>query len=209
MKSKEKKSGGSKAVSIIMGILCIIFIPIILINLTLIVKTYTTPDHIPSIFGIKPVIVLSGSMEPTIKTGDLIFTKEVDTANLKENDVITYLSGESAITHRIVGTEQGADGQTAYLTKGDYNNANDDTAVTAANVEGIYIGRIAGLGNFAMFLQSTTGMIVFLVCPILLFVIWDVLKRRKNSKTEKEKAEALEAEILALKREKAKKPVDS
>ena len=74
--------------SVMGGILCVIFIPVIFINLTLIISTYTKPGEMPGVFGIKPAIVLSGSMEPVIQTGDMIFLHSTDPARLQTGDVI-------------------------------------------------------------------------------------------------------------------------
>ncbi len=191
---KKKKGRAGMVVSII---LCVIFIPIILINVTLIVKTYTNPDHLPDIFGVKPVIVLSGSMSPVFEAESLIFVKKTDTAQLAEGDIICYMTDGTAITHRIdeVKTE---DGKTSYITKGDANNTVDSTTVSPEQVEGVYIGKINGLGGFAMFMQSTTGMIVFIVVPVLLYLAFDILMRRRESKKEKSRTAQLEAELEQL-----------
>ena len=58
------------------------------------------------LFGIQPHIVLSGSMEPEIRTGALVYVKPItreEACNLKEGDTITYLvdSRGTKVTHRI------------------------------------------------------------------------------------------------------------
>ena len=40
--------------SVMGGILCVIFIPVIFINLTLIISTYTKPGEMPGVFGPAP-----------------------------------------------------------------------------------------------------------------------------------------------------------
>lgn len=181
-------------------VLCIIFIPIIIMNLTLIINSYITPDELPGVFGIKPAIVLSGSMEPTIRTGDLIFIHNTDTQGLKEGDVICYLTSGSAVTHRIAGITRGDDGRPRYVTRGDANNAEDRLPVTPEQVQGIWKGgRIGGLGNFILFMQTTTGMIIFIVCPLLLFFVWDIWRRHRLDKAEADRTAQLEAELAALK----------
>lgn len=181
-------------------VLCMLLIPVILINVTVIVSSYIHPDEIPGVFGIKPVAVLSGSMEDTFMTGDLIFVQKTDTSSLKENDVICYLQDGQAVTHRIVEVEQGEDGTISYITKGDANNTEDRERVNPEQVQGVWNGgRLGGIGNFVMFLSSTTGMIVFIVCPILLLILWDVIRRWRSDKKEKSRATELEAELNALK----------
>lgn len=193
----SKKSRIGAAVNII---LCVILIPVILMNVAVIVSSYIYPDEIPGIFGIKPVAVLSGSMEDTFLTGDLIFVKKAAGSSLKEGDVICYLMDGQAVTHRIVSVEQGQDGQVSYITKGDANNTEDRGAVRPEQVQGVWTGgRIGGMGNFVIFLSSTTGMIVFIVCPVFLLVVWDVVRRWRADKKEKSHTAELEAELNELK----------
>ena len=69
--ANEKKKVADRIFSIINIVLCIILIPVIVLNVTVIISTYTHPDEIPGFFGVKPVAVLSGSMEDAIMTGIL------------------------------------------------------------------------------------------------------------------------------------------
>ncbi len=196
MDSHQKPSPST----IIGAVLCVVFIPIILVNLILIIHTYTNPNEMPGVFGIKPAIVLSGSMEPTIQVGDLIFLHKTDPATLQEGDVVCYLTADKAVTHRIVSVTTGEDGGLRFVTQGDANNAADRLAVTADQIEGVWNGgRIGGLGNFILFMQTTTGMIIFIVCPLLLFILWDIWRRRRLDRAEASRTAALEAELAALK----------
>jgi len=201
--TRTKKSSGGVVINIIGVILCLIFIPVIVINLVLIVKTYTDADHIPSVAGYSPVICLSGSMEPTFSTGDMILIRRVeDPAALKERDVICYLTGDNiAVTHRIIQVTE-LDGQVRYVTQGDANvDAPDQLAVAPEQIEGVYTGvHIPKLGSLAMFMQTTTGMIVFIICPLLVLVAWDVLRRRAEARREKARTQELEARLKELER---------
>lgn len=200
MKPKKKKSG--LVGSIIGGVLCVILIPIIVVNIILIVNTYINPDSIPGVFGIRPVIVLSGSMEPEFMTGDLIFVQDVNVNELKEDDVICYMEDGAAVTHRIVKVTK-ENGTTRYTTRGDANNSEDQKQVEQSQVQGIYKGkRIPGAGDAVMFMQSTTGMILFIVCPIVLLIAWDIVYRRKIDKVEREERRKLEKELEELRKTK-------
>ena len=197
MKEKRKRSG--RAAGVVSVLLCVLFFPVILVNVIIIANTYLHPDEIPGAFGVKPVAVLSGSMEDTFMTGDLIFLHKTDPANLQEGDVICYLASGQAVTHRVVRVERDGGGATRYITKGDANNAEDAEPVLPQQVQGIWKGgRIGGAGNAVLFLSSTTGMLLFIVCPILLLIVWDIITRRKADKNEKARADALEAELKAL-----------
>ena len=81
----------------------IIVIPIILMSIIVMIKANKYPDKIPDIFGYKPMIVLSGSMETAIYTGDLVFVKIVDTDKLNVGDVIAFRNEvDTVTTHRII-----------------------------------------------------------------------------------------------------------
>ena len=198
---KEKNGLLQKIVGAVGIALCVVFVPLLLINVTLIVKSYTSPDKVPDFFGYKPFIVLSGSMEPSIMTGDMVFVKETDPDSLKVGDVIAYKSGSAVVTHRIVEVKS-ENGETRYVTQGDANNAADQGMVKPADVEGIYQRRVAGAGNLAMFMQTTTGMILFVVCPLVLFVLWDVIRRQLESRKEMSRTKELEMELERLRAEK-------
>ena len=198
---KEKNGLLQKIVGAVGIALCVVFVPLLLINVTLIVKSYTSPDKVPDFFGYKPFIVLSGSMEPSIMTGDMVFVKETDPDSLKVGDVIAYKSGSAVVTHRIVEVKS-ENGETRYVTQVDANNAADQGMVKPADVEGIYQRRIAGAGNLAMFMQTTTGMILFVVCPLVLFVLWDVIRRQLESRKEMSRTKELEMELERLRAEK-------
>ena len=87
---------------ILLLIIYLIIIPIIAINFIILIKSYIAPNEIPSIFGIKTFVIISKSMEPTIMTGDAIFTKEPKKESIKVNDVISFHDKQDINTHRII-----------------------------------------------------------------------------------------------------------
>ena len=70
---------------------------------------------IPGFFGIRPYVVYSGSMEPEISTGAVVFTKEGEFSP-KKGDIITFHNGDTVVTHRVVKKEKDI-----FITKGDAN----------------------------------------------------------------------------------------
>ena len=96
------------------------------------------------------------------------------------------------------------DGSLEFITKGDANNTTDKDAVPAANLVGEYRFQIPGAGTVAMFMQTTEGLIVCVVIPLVLLVGYDMLRRKIYEKGKKKDTEALLAELEALKAEKAK-----
>lgn len=177
-------------------VLLIIIIPILIISLILIFKSYIDKDNVPSIAGYSPLIVLSGSMETEIYTGDLIIVKKVELSSLKEGDIIAFYtdnSRQTIVTHRIIDITK-EDGKIKYTTKGDNNNTKDAGEVDSSLVVGKYQNiRFKGLGNVAVFLQTPTGMCIMISIPILILIIAQYVQSRNDKK-----------ELEALRKEKNK-----
>jgi len=188
-----------RVMKVIVIVLCIILIPMLVINLTLIVKSFVNPDEVPSCLGYKPFIVLSGSMEPEFYSGDLILVHEV-AKDFKEGDIIAFRQGNSVITHRIQKVDN-RDGEKRYITKGDNNNTEDKFTVSDDKIEGIYILKVSGLGNFAFFMQTPIGMMVFIALPLILFILYDIFRRRLYDRREKSKMLEMEEELARMRQQ--------
>ena len=140
------------------------------------------------LFGITPYVVLSGSMEPTIKTGSLCFiNKHTKFNNIKEKDIIGFTTGKNTlVTHRVVS--KSLNGLT---TKGDNNKDVDGGFVTINNYVGKNIFWIPKLGYAVTAIQTTTGKVVGGTCIVLLFIAGFLLgedgKKDKKEKKEKKK----------------------
>lgn len=210
--AKEKTSVAHKVLTVIGTILCIILIPILAVNLTLIVKSYTNTEEVPDIGGYLPMIVLTDSMYPEIESGDLIICHTIKAEDVKVEDVISFFdpagNGTSIVTHRVIEIVE-ENGEISFRTKGDFNNTEDKDLVPAENLVGIYQSRIAGAGKIAMFMQSTAGLIICVVLPIVLLVGYDIIRRRIYEKNKQSDTDALLAELEALKAEKAAKEAEN
>ena len=209
--TKEKKTNvdtKQKVMTIVGTLLCIILLPVLVINVTLIVKSYVNTDEVPTLGGYCPMIVLTDSMFPVIEKGDLIICRTIDADKVKVGDVISFFdpasSKSSVVTHRVLEVINEG-GKLSFKTKGDYNNTEDRLPVPAENLVGIYQTRIGGAGNVAMFLQTTPGLIICVVCPVVLLVGYDMLRRKKYDTAKQADTDALLAELEALRAEKAAK----
>lgn len=163
----------------------ILLIPILIVSVILIAKSYIDKDNVPSICGYSPLIVLSGSMETEIYTGDLVIVKKVEISSLKEGDVIAFYTDntkQTIVTHRIIEIVN-ENGNIKYITKGDNNNTKDAGEVDSSLVVGKYQNiRFQGLGNVAMFLQTPTGMCIMISIPIFILIIAQYVQNRKDKK---------------------------
>lgn len=206
-KEKVKSTTTHKALTVVGVVLCVILIPILVINVTLIIKSYTNSDEVPKIGGWSPLIVLTGSMEPDIKSGDLIFVKQIDGKDVKVDDVIAFFdpdgNGTSILTHQVIEIID-EDGAISFRTQGIANNTADRMPVSSDKLVGIYKFRIPGAGNVAMFMQTTAGLVICVFVPLVLLIGWDILRRKRYEKRNQQDTDALLAELEALKAEKAK-----
>ena len=157
--------------------------------------------------GLRPLTVLSGSMEPTYHVGSLIYVKSVDYKDLKAGDVITFLLDEDTLaTHRIVEVVPDEDDPATvrYRTKGDANESEDGSLVHYKNVVGTPVFTIPKLGYVANYIQNPPGTYVALSAGavlLLLMFIPDLLAPEEPKKSQAEKAE----EAVEEKNEKPRK----
>ena len=188
-----------KVIKKVIIVLCLIlFIVIMTIGITIIYKSYSEPNRIPSIFGWKPFIVLSGSMEDTIMPGDLILTKEIDALELKEGDVISFRTNKyTVVTHRIINIVD-EEGERKYYTKGDNNDSADINPVCNDQIEGIYRYRIPELGKIALNLQKPIGIVICIALPLIIVLIAQFADTKRQEREAKEKMEILEQQNKEL-----------
>lgn len=166
-------------------IACVILIPMLIVNLSIMSQAKKDQDKVPSVFGYKPFMVLSGSMETEIRKGDLIITKIVDPTTLKINDVIAFRDGAGTITtHRIIDVVV-ENATTYFITKGDNNSTQDRNLVELSDVEGIYIGRIPGVASIMKSLTEPTTIIILVLGITIIFVIGFSISTKKQKEMER------------------------
>ena len=192
-----------KFIKVVTIIVLIFLIPIIFVNGIIIIDSVIHPDEVPSFFGWKPFIVLSGSMETEIMTGDLVITKEINTSKLKVGDIIAFKKDGYVTTHRIISINE-VEGQKQYVTKGDNNNTEDEGFVTDDMIEGLYKKKISGLGNLAMFVQTPSGMVIALSIPLILLILMQVSNGKADREDLMKKQDDMQKELEKLKRENEK-----
>lgn len=144
--------------------LTVILAVMLLANLYAIGARYFTDNPQPTVFGWSWAVVISGSMEPEIGVNDLVVVHEEDSYAV--GDVITYRSGSSVVTHRIIDqTEQG------FTTKGDSNNTEDSQPVSLNAVIGKVAYVIPNVGLYIAYLRTPLGMTCLVLIGILLIEI--------------------------------------
>ena len=142
--------------------LAIIFIIIILLNIFY--SKFIMKDDLIKIFGKSFLVVISGSMEPNIKIGELIIISESE--NYEKGDIITYKDKNNCyITHRIIDINE-----KNIITKGDSNNIIDEKN-SNYNIKGKVIYHSKILGFFTMYLLKPLVIIYIILFISLNFII--------------------------------------
>ena len=135
------------------------------------------------LFGIKVYTVLSGSMEPTYKTGSVIYVVNADEGELACGDPITFkLSGGTVVTHRIVEIVNDS-GKLMYRTQGDANDIPDGSLVNPDDVIGKAVFNIPYLGFVSDYIQKPPGLYVLIVSAaavVFMSYISDELKKETD-----------------------------
>lgn len=158
------------------------------IGILLVAAAYL-PLSLPGLFGWNNYVITSGSMEPEIPTGSLVYAREADPSALETGDVIVFDTGpdsalDTVVTHRVVKNDPVAE---QLITKGDANETEDLRPVAYADVIGLVKCHIPLMGYAALLLntlQGKLGAAAVLIAAVLLYLAGS---RRKADPSETSK----------------------
>ena len=182
-----------KKLKAILRITIITLVAIIVgVNVYTINATRLAGNSIPMPFGVGAAVVLSGSMEPELSTGDMLIVAERESYSV--GDVIVYQDGRTSVTHRIVAISDDE-----VITRGDANNT-DDAPISIDNIKGRVVFVVPFIGYIANAIKTPIGTIVILALSVFL------LERSFRSTKEKDdkELESIKAEIERLKQQQEK-----
>lgn len=201
LKKTPQKEFIKKALKVVATFFCILVVFILIVNVTLIIKGYTDKESMPSFMGYVPVIVCVDEMKPVINNGDLAVCKRVEITDIKPDDIICYYNaaiyGESVVTKRVSNIRVDND-ETYFETISENGDALSATLVTADDVIGVYRFRLIGAGKLLLFMQSAAGLILFVIIPIILFILYEVSVRVKCEKERKKQTQELLSQLNKL-----------
>ena len=137
----------------------------------------------PYIIKYKPLVVLTGSMEPTFHVGSIIYYKQVPQEELNVGDIITFKYDDTIISHRINQISG-----TLYETKGDANNTADQRRISYNEI----LGKdttfcIPYLGFFVKFIND--NMYLLIIVAIILvsdFILSNICNKNKGEQLNEE-----------------------
>ena len=154
MKARENKKSPVSAMCSALGTAILILLIVTCI-----------PFTVPKLLGYRAYTVISGSMEPEIPTGSLVYIKDTEPHEIQVKDVIAYYGGRdinAIITHRVM---ENSTAKRQFITKGDANRTQDMNPVSYSNVIGRVELTIPKLGVIAKVLTSFAGKVAC-VCMI-------------------------------------------
>ncbi len=146
-------------------------------------------NAVPMPFGVGMSVVLSGSMEPELSVGDLLFLKEENA--YKEGEIVVYQSGRTAVVHRIISIDDDM-----VTTKGDANNVADDP-FALRDVKAKVTGKIPVIGYAVIVLKNPVAVIALIGLAVLLLV----KAYAKEKKEAADEQEALRLQIRELRKQ--------
>lgn len=121
---------------------------------------------VPMVLGYDEYAVVSGSMQPNIPVGSLVYAKECTIDNLEKGDIVTFqLSDSTIITHRIYEIDQEGN----ITTKGDANQQPDGQILTIDNIIGKVGFSIPLLGFVSVYIKSALGVAV--ICGVIFILL--------------------------------------
>lgn len=177
-------------------------------------------SFVDSPLNLKIMAVYSGSMEPTLKRGSMVFIKKEK--KYSKGDIITFRSKPEDIettTHRIVVIREASKGETtSYITKGDFNKTPDIKKVLKPLVLGKVIISIPWLGYIVIFSKTLAGLVILIVIPATIIIYSELInlkseairlirERKKRKLTMKEKIEEKIGEEIILVEKEVKKDI--
>ena len=147
-----------------------------------------------SLFGYKPNIVLSDSMQDTFQVGDLEISKQVDPETMEIGDIVTFTSIDPAnygavVTHKIREITI-YEGRPAFITYGTTTGVDDAYPAPFDKVIGEYKFRLPKMGYFFEFLRTPAGYFTVILIPFLLLIVLQAVKFFRLAKQYKAEQQA-------------------
>lgn len=154
------------------------------------------------IMGYRVYTVITGSMEPELSVGDLLYVKPVDPSTIKVGDDITFVLNEDLVvaTHRVIRIDAEKE---HFYTKGLANDI-EDAPVHFKNVLGVVEFAIPKLGYVSDFIQNPPDMYITIAAGAVLIILVflpDFLPKKKEEETSSQEVSAAQNENARLKEE--------
>jgi signal peptidase len=131
---------------------------------------------VPLPFHARPLTVMSGSMEPTFSTGDVVVSRQVSPLKTHPGDVVSFRDPERGgllVTHRVRSMRRQGD-KVVFVTKGDANNTSERWRVGTGDTIGRALFRLPALGRGLAFAHTRNGILLFVLIPLALMGVLEL-----------------------------------
>lgn len=141
------------------------------------------PLTLPKAFGYQMYTVISGSMEPVLPVGSLVYVKYQEPESIEKKDIIAFYGSNdssSIITHRVVYNKK-LSGE--FVTKGDANMEKDMNPISYNQYMGKVVLMIPVIGGVAQTLTTGNGKLVlfsFIGLILLLEIVGNIIQKRHD-----------------------------
>lgn len=168
----------NKIFKIIMRIIRICAV-ILLLGFVLVVCMQRFSNNRMSFFKYRMFTVVSGSMEPKYKIGDVLISKEVDPSTIKVGDTISYLGvrgdfRDKVITHQVIGIEKDSNGDRIFRARG-LNNLVEDPEVMEEQLYGVVIYKVLILSFLYRIVSTNIGFYAFIIIPLMYIIGYEII----------------------------------
>ena len=140
------------------------------------------PLTVPRLLGYRVYTVISGSMEPALPAGSLVYVKDADPASVSHGEIIAFSDDGAVVTHRVM---QNLREEGSFITRGDANNTDDLFPVSYRNLIGRVEHHVPLLGNLMLYFVSVKGKLMavaIVLGGLLLSILGGSLREKPERK---------------------------
>lgn len=140
------------------------------------------PLAIPSLLGYEAYNVVSGSMEPALPVGSVVYVEAVQPETVNKDDIIAFYYNGTVVTHRVVENHYFYD---ELITKGDANDKEDINPVPYNQFIGVVRYHFPYLGNYLMIYSNQITKVYLMVlafCGVMFNILAGQMRRRSEEK---------------------------
>lgn len=146
---------------------------------------------LPLAFHGRPLTVMSGSMTPYIRTGDVVIAMQVAPLDVRPGDIVSFNDpgrGGKLVTHRVRHMRRQGP-RVNFITRGDANTGVEKWSVRADHKISRTVLRLPKLGFPLVFARTRTGLLALVLVPMLLLGTLEIASIWKDDEeTEDEEA---------------------
>ena len=173
----SSRPGSSRAAHLAVRLGDIVLWAVLVLSLLLLALALAA--RVTSNAGMQWMVVVSNSMAPVLRTGDLVAVRPAARDQIRVGDIVTYEDAHNTqvlVTHRVIAVEaSGAD--VAYRVKGDNNPIPDPERVTYARIAGKVAAHLPLLGYLVRAMQNRPGLALVAFLPSLVALVLSAARR--------------------------------